>query len=104
MAVDYSEALILISAAGTSRAVLNLGIMHAKGLGAPQNLPEAIRLLEAVARPADSSDAFAARIEFPIRLQELQNKHAHTSPASTSMLAGKARASVRSRETMSGFD
>ena len=63
VAVDYSEAFTLLSAAGTSRAVLNLGIMHAKGLGVPQNLPEAIRLLEAVARPSDSSDAVAARIE-----------------------------------------
>jgi TPR repeat protein len=61
--VDYDEAFRLLSAAGTSRAVLNLGIMHAKGLGVPQNLSEAIRLLEAVARPSDSSDAFAARIE-----------------------------------------
>jgi hypothetical protein len=32
-------------------------------LGIPQNLPEATRLLEAVAVPSDSSDAFAARIE-----------------------------------------
>jgi|SRR6267143_1795883 len=63
VAVDYNEAFRLLSSAGTSRAVLNLGIMHAKGLGVPQNLPEAIRLLEAVARPSDSSDAFAARIE-----------------------------------------
>ncbi len=63
VAVDYNEAFRLLSAAGTSRAVLNLGIMHAKGLEVPQNLPEAIRLLEAVARPSDSSDAFAARIE-----------------------------------------
>jgi uncharacterized protein len=63
VAVDYKEAFRLLSAAGTSRAVLNLGIMHAKGLGVSQNLPEAIRLLEAVARPLDSSDAFAARIE-----------------------------------------
>ena len=63
VAVDYNEALRLLSAAGTSRAALNLGIMHAKGLGVPLNLPEAIRLLEAVARPSDSSDAFAARIE-----------------------------------------
>jgi TPR repeat protein len=37
--------------------------MHAKGLGVPQNVPEAIRLFEAVARPSDSADAFAARIE-----------------------------------------
>lgn len=63
MAVDYDEAFRLLSAAGTSRAVLNLGIMHAKGLGVPQNPPEAIRLLEAVALPSGSSDAFAARIE-----------------------------------------
>jgi hypothetical protein len=37
--------------------------MHAKGLGIPQNLPEAIRLFEAVGKPEDSTDAFAARIE-----------------------------------------
>jgi TPR repeat protein len=37
--------------------------MYAEGLGIPQDLPQAIRLLEAVARPAASSDAFAARIE-----------------------------------------
>jgi len=61
--VDYKEAFRLLSAAGTSRANLNLGIMHAKGLGIPQNIPEAIRLLEAVAKPPDSTDAFAARIE-----------------------------------------
>ncbi len=61
--VDYKEAFRLLSAAGTSRAVLNLGFMYEKGLGIPRNLPEAIRLLEAVAKPLDSSDAFAARIE-----------------------------------------
>ncbi len=64
--VDYKEAFKSLSAAasqGASRAVLNLGIMHAKGLGIPQNIPEAIRLFEAVAKPSDSSDAFAARIE-----------------------------------------
>jgi TPR repeat protein len=61
--IDYKEALRLLSIAGTSRALLNLGIMHAKGLGIPQNLPEAIRLFEAVGKPDDSSDAFAARIE-----------------------------------------
>jgi TPR repeat protein len=64
--VDYKEAFRLLSAAasqGASRAVLNLGIMHVKGLGIPQNVPEAIRLFEAVAKPSDSSDAFAARIE-----------------------------------------
>jgi TPR repeat protein len=61
--VDYNEAFRFLSAAGTSRATLHLGIMYAKGLGIPQNVPEAVRLLEAVARPSDSSDAFAARIE-----------------------------------------
>jgi TPR repeat protein len=64
--IDYKEAFRFLSAAasqGASRAVLNLGIMHAKGLGIPQNVPEAIRLFEAVARPSDSSDALAARIE-----------------------------------------
>lgn len=64
--VNYMEAFRFLSAAanqGASRAVLNLGIMQAKGLGIPQNVPEAIRLFEAVATPSDSSDAFAARIE-----------------------------------------
>lgn len=64
--VDYKEAFRLLSAAaeqGASRAVLNLGRMHAKGLGIPQNIPEAIRLFEAVGRPSNSSDAFSARIE-----------------------------------------
>jgi TPR repeat protein len=37
--------------------------MYGKGLGIPQNIPEAIRLFEAVANLSDSSDAFAARIE-----------------------------------------
>ena len=63
---DYKEAFRYLSAAaeqGASRAVLNLGRMHAKGLGVPQNVPEAIRLYEAVGGPASSTDAFAARIE-----------------------------------------
>jgi TPR repeat protein len=51
-----------LSAAGTSRAVLNLGTMHAQGLGIPHHLPEAIRLFEAVAKPSDSPNALAARI------------------------------------------
>jgi TPR repeat protein len=66
VAVDYKEAFKFLSAAATqdaSRAVLNLGIMYAKGLGIPQNATEAIRLFEAVAKPSDSSDAFGARIE-----------------------------------------
>jgi TPR repeat protein len=64
--IDYQEAFRFLSAAadqGVSRAILNLGHMYAKGLGVPQNVGEAIRLLKAVAGPADSSDAFAARIE-----------------------------------------
>src|SRR5271163_62939 len=64
--VNYHEAFKYLSAAadqGGSRATLNLGLMYAKGLGIPQDIPEAIRLLEAVAKPSDSSDAFAARIE-----------------------------------------
>jgi uncharacterized protein len=64
--INYSAAFKFLSAAasqGASRAVLNLGVMHAKGLGIAQNLVEAVRLLEAVARPSDSSDAFAARME-----------------------------------------
>jgi TPR repeat protein len=64
--INYSGAFRFLSAAasqGASRAVLNLGLMHAKGLGIPQNLYEAVRLLESVAKPSDSSDAFAARME-----------------------------------------
>jgi TPR repeat protein len=64
--VDYKEAFRLLSAAadqGASRAVLNLGHMYAQGLGIPQNVPEAIRLFEAVGKPSSSTDAFAARIE-----------------------------------------
>jgi uncharacterized protein len=64
--VNYQEALRWLSAAaeqGASRAVLNLGYMYAKGLGTTKNMPEAIRHFEAVARPADSSDAFLARME-----------------------------------------
>ena len=64
--MDYQQAFRFLSAAanqGASRAVLHLGIMYAKGLGIPQNAPEAVRLLGAVARPSESSDAFAARIE-----------------------------------------
>jgi len=63
---DYEEAFRFLSAAakqGSSRAVLNLGYMYARGLGIPQDVPESIRLFEAVARPPDSSDAFIARIE-----------------------------------------
>ena len=37
--------------------------MYAQGLGMAQNVPEAVRLFTAVAKPSDSSDAFAARIE-----------------------------------------
>jgi TPR repeat protein len=64
--VDYNEAFRFLSAAaeqGASRAVLNLGYMYAQGLGIPQNVPEAVLLFEAVARPASSDDAFAARLE-----------------------------------------
>ena len=64
--VDYKEAFRFLSAAaeqGASRAVLNLGHMYAQGLGIPQNVPEAIRLFEAVGKPSSSTDAFAARIE-----------------------------------------
>ena len=89
--VDYNEAFRLLSAAGTSRAALNLGIMHAKGLGTPQNLPEAIRFLEAVARPSDSSDAFAARIE----LARLYSSSADTNNALTWYEAAVALATER---------
>src|SRR5882672_11495024 len=64
--VDYNEAFRFLSAAAeqrASRAVLNLGRMYAQGLGRQQNIPEAIRHFEAVAKPSDSSDAFPARIE-----------------------------------------
>ena len=63
--VNYQEAFKYLSAAdqGGSRATLNLGLMYAKGLGIPKDMLTAIRLLEAVAKPSDSSDAFAARIE-----------------------------------------
>ena len=64
--INYKEAFRFLSAAaeqGASRALLNLGYMYARGLGIPKDVPEAIRLFEAVARPSDSSDAFIARIE-----------------------------------------
>ena len=64
--VNYVEAFRLLTAAadqGASRAVLNLGYMHANGFGIPKNAPEAIRMFEAVGKPGDSSDAFLARIE-----------------------------------------
>ena len=51
--VDYNEAFRLLSAAaaqGASRAVLNLARMHAKGLGMPVDVQEAIRHYEAVGR------------------------------------------------------
>jgi TPR repeat protein len=48
--VDYKEAFRLLSLAGTSRAVVNLARMHAEGLGAPKDLPEAIRLYKSVAK------------------------------------------------------
>jgi uncharacterized protein len=63
--VDYKEAFRYLSAAadqGASRALHNLGYMYAEGLGIPQDSPEGIRLFEVVGKPADSSDAFAARI------------------------------------------
>jgi uncharacterized protein len=64
--INYEEAYRFLSMAAeqrASRAVLNLGRMHAQGLGIEQNTPEAIRHFEAVAKPPGSSDAFAARIE-----------------------------------------
>ena len=48
--VDYKEAFRLLSLAGTSRAVTNLALMHAQGLGIPKNMPEAIRLYKTVAK------------------------------------------------------
>ena len=64
--VDHKLAFRFLSAAaeqGASRAFLNLAYMHLQGLGVPKDVPEGIRLLEAVGRPDDSSDAFLARIE-----------------------------------------
>lgn len=43
----------------TSQSISNF----AQGLGVQQDVAEAIKRFEAVARPSDSSDAFAARIE-----------------------------------------
>lgn len=63
---NYQEAFRWLAAAAeqrSSRAVLNLGRMHAQGLGIPQNISEAIRHFEAVAKPSDSGDAFMARVE-----------------------------------------
>ena len=63
---DYDQAFRWLSAAaaqGASRAVLNLAYMYAQGLGTTQNGPEAVRLLTAVAKPDESSDALIARIE-----------------------------------------
>ena len=81
--VDYAEAFRWLSLAakqGASRAVLNLAHMYANGLGVPQNVTEAIRLYEAVGRPSDSSDAFAARLElariFSRGLGVPEDKHA----------------------------
>jgi TPR repeat protein len=51
--VNHKEAFRLLSAATekrASRAVLNLARMYAEGLGIPQDLAEAIRLYEAVAK------------------------------------------------------
>lgn len=62
--VNYQEAFRFLSAAaeqGASRAILNLGRMHAQGLAIRQNLPEAIRRFEDVAW--NTVDAFPARIE-----------------------------------------
>ncbi len=62
---NYDEAFRLLSAAaeqGSSRATLGLGYMYATGKGTSLDIQQAIRHLEAVAAPSDSSDAFAARI------------------------------------------
>ena len=48
--VDYKEAFRLLSLAGTSRAVANLALMYADGLGISKDLAEAIRLYKAVAK------------------------------------------------------
>lgn len=47
--IDYEEAFLWLTAAaarGAPRAVANLGIMYAEGLGVAKNIPEAMRLLE----------------------------------------------------------
>jgi tetratricopeptide (TPR) repeat protein len=64
--VDYKQAFKFLSdaaAQGVSRAVLNLGYIYAKGLGIAKDVPEAVRLFEAVGKPQESSDAFVARME-----------------------------------------
>lgn len=64
--INYGEAFRLLSAAArqrSSRAVLNLARMYAKGLGIQQDVHQAIRYFESVATPSDSSDAFESRIE-----------------------------------------
>jgi TPR repeat protein len=64
--IDYKEALRWLSAAANqkaSRPTLHLGYMHQQGLGVPVNVREAIKLFTFVAKPSDSTDAFAARIE-----------------------------------------
>src|SRR5574341_578250 len=64
--VDYKEAFRFLSSAaeqGASRAILNLAYMYSEGQGIQKDVAKAIRMLEAVAGPADSSDAFLARIE-----------------------------------------
>lgn len=40
-----------------------LGYMYAKGLRIAKDVPEAVRLFEAVGKPLESTDAFAARME-----------------------------------------
>ncbi len=65
VALDYKAAFRLLSAAteqGASRAVVNLARMYAEGLGVARNLPEAIRLYEAVARSEPRAQLELGRI------------------------------------------
>lgn len=64
--IDFGQAFLFLSAAanrGASRAVLNLARMYAQGLGIEQNVAEAIKRFEHVAKLPDSGDTFQARIE-----------------------------------------
>ena len=73
--VDYKEAFRFLSAAaefGASRAVLNLGRMYSQGLGIPQNVPEAIRLFEAVEDPQ------VAPMRLPRELNLAESSHAES--------------------------
>ena len=64
--VSYERAFHWLSSAsrqGASRPTLHLGLMFAQGLATKKDVAKAIELISGVARPSDSSDAYAARIE-----------------------------------------